>query len=30
VASLRGQNLPGPRGAEGERIPPWPAAPAKP
>ncbi len=26
VASLRGQNLPGPRGAEGEVIPPWPAA----
>jgi cytochrome c oxidase cbb3-type subunit 3 len=26
VASLRGQNLPGPRGAEGEVIPPWPKA----
>ncbi len=26
VASLRGQNLPGPRGAEGELIPPWPVA----
>jgi cytochrome c oxidase cbb3-type subunit III len=25
VASLRGQNLPGPRGAEGKAIPPWPA-----
>ncbi len=24
VASLRGQHLPGPRGAEGEVIPPWP------
>lgn len=24
VASLRGQNLPGPRGAEGKLIPPWP------
>ncbi len=24
IASLRGQNLPGPRGAEGEQIPPWP------
>jgi len=24
VASLRGENLPGPRGAEGEIIPPWP------
>ena len=30
VASLRGQNLPGPRGAEGEVIPPWPDAPAEP
>jgi cytochrome c oxidase cbb3-type subunit III len=26
VASLRGKNLPGPRGPEGEAIPPWPAA----
>lgn len=26
VAALRGQNLPGPRGAEGEVIAPWPAA----
>ncbi len=26
VASLRGQNLPGPRPAEGEQIPPWPSA----
>jgi cytochrome c oxidase cbb3-type subunit 3 len=26
VASLRGQNLPGRRGTEGEQIPPWPAA----
>ena len=26
VASLRGQNLAGPRGQEGELIPPWPAA----
>jgi cytochrome c oxidase cbb3-type subunit III len=25
VASLRGKNLPGPRGPEGEAIPPWPA-----
>ena len=25
VAGLRGQNLPGPRGAEGKPIPPWPA-----
>jgi len=30
VASLRGENLPGPRGHEGEVIPPWPAPPAKP
>jgi cytochrome c oxidase cbb3-type subunit 3 len=30
VASLRGKNLPGPRGQEGEQIPPWPAQPAKP
>ena len=30
VASLRGKNLPGPRGQEGERIAPWPALPAKP
>jgi cytochrome c oxidase cbb3-type subunit 3 len=30
VASLRGQNLPGPRGQEGDLIPPWPAPPAKP
>jgi cytochrome c oxidase cbb3-type subunit 3 len=28
VASLRGQNIPGPRPAEGVIIPPWPAAPA--
>lgn len=28
VASLRGKNLPGPRGAEGEQIAPWPAEPA--
>lgn len=28
VASLRGQNLTGPRGAEGDKIDPWPAAPA--
>jgi len=28
VASLRGKNLPGPRGPEGERIAPWPSAPA--
>lgn len=27
VASLRGQNLPGPRPAEGDVIPPWPKAP---
>lgn len=26
VASLRGKNLPGPRGQEGKEIPPWPAA----
>lgn len=30
VASLRGQNLPGPRPAEGDVIPPWPDAPANP
>jgi cytochrome c oxidase cbb3-type subunit III len=30
VASLRGKNLPGPRGNEGERIPPWPAPPPAP
>ncbi len=30
VASLRGKNLPGPRGQEGEKIAAWPAAPAKP
>lgn len=30
VASLRGKNLPGPRGAEGDRIPPWPTLPQKP
>jgi cytochrome c oxidase cbb3-type subunit 3 len=30
VASLRGKNLPGPRGPEGELIPPWPAPPSKP
>ncbi|HEY5282668.1 MAG TPA: cbb3-type cytochrome c oxidase N-terminal domain-containing protein [Polyangia bacterium] len=30
VASLRGKNLPGPRGQEGERIAPWPAPLAKP
>jgi cytochrome c oxidase cbb3-type subunit 3 len=30
VASLRGKNLPGPRGQEGERIPPWPTPTAKP
>ena len=30
VASLRGQNLPSPRGHEGERIPPWPTPSAKP
>lgn len=28
VAKLRGQNLTGPRGAEGSAIPPWPAVPA--
>ncbi len=28
VASLRGKNLPGPRGPEGDRIPPWPLQPA--
>lgn len=28
VANLRGQNLPGPRAAEGNVIPPWPDAPA--
>lgn len=28
IASLRGRNLPGPRGAEGDVIPPWPKAPA--
>ncbi len=28
VASLRGKNLPGPRGAEGEKIAPWPTEPA--
>jgi cytochrome c oxidase cbb3-type subunit III len=28
VARLRGQNLPGPRGAEGDKIPPWPPLPA--
>jgi len=27
VASLRGKNLPGPRGPEGTAIAPWPAAP---
>ncbi|TWT41697.1 Cbb3-type cytochrome c oxidase subunit CcoP2 [Phycisphaerae bacterium RAS1] len=27
MASLRGQNLAGPRGAEGDAIPPWPKAP---
>lgn len=27
IATMRGNNLPGPRGAEGEIIPPWPAAP---
>ena len=26
IASLRGQNLPGPRGHEGDQIPPWPKA----
>ena len=30
VAALRGKNLPGPRGQEGEQIPPWPAPPIKP
>ena len=30
VASLRGKNLPGPRGQEGEQIPPWPAPSGKP
>jgi len=30
VASLRGKNLPGPRGAEGTVIPPWPAPPVEP
>ena len=30
VASLRGKNLPGPRGTEGTVIPPWPAAPVEP
>lgn len=30
VASLRGKNLPGPRGPEGEAIPPWPTSPAAP
>jgi cytochrome c oxidase cbb3-type subunit III len=29
VASLRGKNLTGPRGPEGDSIPPWPAAPAE-
>jgi len=29
VASLRGKNLPGPRGAEGQVIPPWPESPAQ-
>ena len=29
VANLRGKNLPGPRGPEGELAPPWPDAPAK-
>ncbi len=28
VANMRGQNLPGPRGAEGDKIAPWPEAPA--
>jgi cytochrome c oxidase cbb3-type subunit 3 len=27
VANLRGKNLKGPRGQEGQAIPPWPAAP---
>jgi cytochrome c oxidase cbb3-type subunit 3 len=30
VASLRGQNLSGPRGAEGKQIPPWPTASSSP
>jgi cytochrome c oxidase cbb3-type subunit 3 len=30
VASLRGKDLPGPRGAEGEVIPPWPTEPSMP
>jgi cytochrome c oxidase cbb3-type subunit 3 len=30
VASLRGKNLPGPRGQEGDLIPRWPARTAKP
>jgi cytochrome c oxidase cbb3-type subunit 3 len=30
VASLRGKNLPGPRGQEGDRIPPWPQPVAQP
>jgi len=30
VASLRGKNLPGPRGHEGTEIPPWPAPPVEP
>ena len=30
VASLRGKNLPGPRGTEGTVIPPWPAPPVEP
>ncbi len=29
VATMRGKNLPGPRGEEGEVIPPWPDAPAE-
>lgn len=28
VANLRGKNLPGPRGAEGKKIPPWPSGPS--
>lgn len=28
IASLRGKNMPGPRGPEGDIIPPWPTAPA--
>lgn len=28
IASLRGKNLPGPRGPEGDKIPPWPVPPA--